>query len=62
MDSWLSAALDHAEEVVQWCWDFIVGNDFLQMLLVISIIPIGFAIFGAGRRAVGGTHLSLIHI
>lgn len=51
--NWLTAALDNAKIVVDWCWNFIVGNDYLQMILIISLIPLGFYIFHAGAVAAG---------
>lgn len=53
--TWLEDALDDAEVVINWCWNFIISNAFLQMLLVISIIPMGFYIFHRARVATGSS-------
>lgn len=56
MISWLEDAIDNAEVIINWCWDFIITNSFLQMLLVISIIPVGFYIFSRARSAAGASN------
>lgn len=51
--TWLQDAINNAQTIVTWCWNFITSNAYLQMLLVISIIPIGFYVFSSARNAVG---------
>lgn len=51
--TWLQDAINNAQTIVTWCWNFITSNAYLQMLLVISIIPIGFHVFSSARHAVG---------
>lgn len=54
MPQWLANGLDAAEDLIEWCINLIIDNEYLQICLALGLIPIGFWIFGKARESVGG--------
>ena len=54
MPTWLANGLDAAEDLITWCINVIIDNEYLQICLSLGLIPIGFYIFGKARESVGG--------
>lgn len=52
--TWLTNGLNSVTELVEWCIDLLVGNEYMQICLVLGLVPIGFWIFGKARESVGG--------
>lgn len=51
MPAWITTALNNLWSVVTDCIDKITGNDFLAILLVASLVVVGFKIFKKAKKA-----------
>lgn len=49
--SWITTALSSLWEVVESCITHITGNAFLAILLVASLVVVGFKIFKKAKKA-----------
>lgn len=54
MPTWLANGLDTATDLIDWCINLLVDNEYLQICLTLGLIPIGFWIFGKARESVTG--------
>lgn len=50
--NWFDSGLEKVLTLVTECVNFISGNEVLQIILVGSLLPIGFYIFGKAKDSV----------
>ena len=51
MAAWMTTALNNLWSVVETCIEKITGNDFLAIMLVASLVVVGFKIFKRAKKA-----------
>ena len=52
MSDWLAEGLERVSQIIAWCWNLLIENEYLQICICLGLVPIGFYIFGKAKESV----------